>query len=80
MRSKSELRNRLIRKNFNEKDVTDIIKNLELKGYLDDEKFAHAFAKEKVKNKLIVPISLKFEMFKCPIIYLITFYMWNRKF
>jgi len=62
MRSKSELRNRLIRKNFNEKDVTDIIKNLELKGYLDDEKFACAFAKEKVKNKLIGPIALRFEM------------------
>ena len=62
MRSKSELKDRLIRKNYNEDSIMDVINNLELKGYLDDEKFAHAFAKEKVKNKLIGPIALKFEM------------------
>ena len=62
MRSKSELKDRLIRKKYNEDSILDVINNLELKGYLDDEKFAHAFAKEKVKNKLIGPIALKFEM------------------
>jgi len=62
MRSKSELRDRLIRKNYNEDSIIDVINNLESKGYLDDEKFAHAFAKEKVKNKLIGTIALKFEM------------------
>ncbi|MEE3195666.1 MAG: regulatory protein RecX [Candidatus Neomarinimicrobiota bacterium] len=62
MRSKSELKDRLIRKNYNEDGIMDVINNLELKGYLDDEKFAYAFAKEKVKNKLIGPIALKFEM------------------
>jgi regulatory protein len=62
MRSKSELNDRLIRKNYNEDGIMDVINNLELKGYLDDEKFAYAFAKEKVKNKLIGPIALKFEM------------------
>ena len=62
MRSKSELRDRLIRKNYNEDSIIDVINNLESKGYLDDKKFAHAFAKEKVKNKLIGPIALKFEM------------------
>ena len=62
MRSKSELKDRLIRKNYNEDSIIDVINNLESKGYLDDKKFAHAFAKEKVKNKLIGPIALKFEM------------------
>lgn len=62
MRSKSELKDRLIRKNYNEDGIMDVINNLELKGYLDDEKFAYAFAKEKVKNKLIGPTALKFEM------------------
>ncbi|MEC9274483.1 MAG: regulatory protein RecX [Candidatus Neomarinimicrobiota bacterium] len=62
MRSKSELKDRLIRKNYNEDSIMDVINNLELKGYLDDEKFAYAFAKEKVKNKLIGPAALKFEM------------------
>ncbi len=62
MRSTSELRDRLIRKNYNEDSIIDVINNLESKGYLDDKKFAHAFAKEKVKNKLIGPIALKFEM------------------
>ena len=62
IRSKSELKDRLIRKNYNEDGIMDVINNLELKGYLDDEKFAYAFAKEKVKNKLIGPAALKFEM------------------
>ncbi len=62
MRSKSELKDRLIRKNYNEDGIMNVINNLELKGYLDDEKFAYAFAKEKVKNKLIGPAALKFEM------------------
>ena len=39
MRSKSELKDRLIRKNYNEDGIMDVINNLELKGYLDDENY-----------------------------------------
>ena len=62
MRSKSELNERLIRKGYSKDIITDVINILELKGYIDDEKFAIAFAKEKVKNKLIGPNALKFEI------------------
>ena len=62
MRSKSELRNRLIRKKYHKGEISDVIKNLEIKGYLDDEKFAIAFAKDKVNNRLIGPIALRFEL------------------
>ena len=62
MRSKSELNERLIRKGYSKDIITDVINILELKGYFDDEKFAIAFAKEKVKNKLIGPNALKFEI------------------
>ena len=62
MRSKCELNERLIRKGYSKEIITDVINILELKGYIDDEKFAIAFAKEKVKNKLIGPNALKFEI------------------
>ena len=62
MRSKSELNERLTRKGYSKDIITDVINILELKGYIDDEKFAIAFAKEKVKNKLIGPNALKFEI------------------
>ena len=62
MRSKSELNERLIRKGYSKDIITDVINILELKGYIDDKKFAIAFAKEKVKNKLIGPNALKFEI------------------
>jgi len=62
MRSKSELNERLIRKGYSKDIIADVINILELKGYINDEKFAIAFAKEKVKNKLIGPNALKFEI------------------
>ena len=62
MRSTTEMKDRLKRKKYNEDVIMNVIKNLEIKGYLDDEKFAYAFAKDKVKNKLIGPIALRYEM------------------
>ena len=61
MRSKVELIHRLKRKKFNEDGIYSVMKILETKGYVDDQKFARAFAREKVKRKLIGPIALRSE-------------------
>ena len=61
MRSKVELMHRLKRKKFNEDGIYFVMEKLETKGYLDDKKFAQAFAREKVKRKLIGPMALRSE-------------------
>ena len=61
MRSKAELMHRLKRKKFNEDGIYFVMEKLETKGYLDDQKFAQAFAREKVRRKLIGPMALRSE-------------------
>ena len=61
MRSKVELMHRLKRKKFNEDGIYFVMEKLETKGYLDDQKFAQAFAREKVRRKLIGPMALRLE-------------------
>ena len=61
MRSKVELMHRLKRKNFNEDGIYSVMEKLETKGYVDDQKFARAFAREKVRRKLIGPMALRSE-------------------
>ena len=61
MRSKVELMHRMKRKKFNEDGIYFVMEKLETKGYLDDKKFAQAFAREKVKRKLIGPMALRSE-------------------
>ena len=61
MRSKVELMHRLKRKKFNEDGIYSVMEKLETKGYIDDQKFAWAFAREKVRRKLIGPMALRSE-------------------
>jgi len=61
MRSKVELMHRLKRKKFNEDGIYSVIEKLETKGYIDDQKFAWVFAREKVRRKLIGPMALRSE-------------------
>ena len=61
MRSKVELMHRLKRKKFNEDGIYFVMEKLETKGYVDDQKFARAFAREKVRRKLIGPMALRSE-------------------
>lgn len=61
MRSTAELRRRLLQKGFQTTDVNYTLNNLSDKGYLNDVEFAHAFAREKVRNKRIGPIALRME-------------------
>ena len=61
MRSKAELIRRLKRKKFNEDGIYAVMEKLETKGYVDDQKFARGFAREKVRRKLIGPMALRSE-------------------
>ena len=61
MRSKAELIRRLKRKKFNEDGIYSVMEKLETKGYVDDQKFARMFAREKVRRKLIGPMALRSE-------------------
>jgi len=61
MRSKAELMRRLKRKSFNEDGIYAVMEKLETKGYVDDQKFAGVFAREKVRRKLIGPMALRSE-------------------
>ncbi len=61
MRSKVELMHRLKRKKFNEDGIYSVMEKLETKGYIDDQKFALAFAREKVRRKFIGPMALRSE-------------------
>ena len=61
MRSKAELMRRLKRKNFNEDGIYAVMEKLEKKGYVNDQKFAYVFAREKVRRKLIGPVALRSE-------------------
>ena len=61
MRSKAELMRRLKRKSFNEDGIYAVMEKLETKGYVDDQKFARVFAREKVRRKLIGPMALRSE-------------------
>jgi len=61
MRSKAELIRRLKRKKFNEDGIYAVMEILETKGYVDDQKFARVFAREKVRRKLIGPMALRSE-------------------
>jgi len=64
MRSTGELFRRLLQKGYEKKDVESVLERLKQMEYLNDEKFAIAFARDKVKNRFIGPIVLKQELFQ----------------
>ena len=63
-RSKSELIERLQRKDFKKYDIDTAISYLEGLNYLDDKDFALSFVTDKVKNKDLGPIGIKNEIKK----------------
>jgi regulatory protein len=62
MRSKAELQRRLREKGFPTNQITDLIRELEKKGYLNDREFALAFARDKIRNRLLGPRALSAEL------------------
>ncbi len=63
-RSRSELINRLERKNFNKNYIEKTISYLEDLGYVNDNEFSKAFIRDRVRNKNIGPIAVRNEISK----------------
>jgi len=62
MRSKNELKRRLMEKGFPPEMVDPLIDELETKGYLNDREFALAFARDKIRNRNLGPVALRSEL------------------
>ena len=62
MRSKKELRLRLIKKGYSSNMIDEAINELEKKGWIDDEKFGLAFSKDQISRNKIGPIALKYKL------------------
>ena len=63
MRSRNELKTRLMQKGFSESVVTNALNWFEELKFIDDVEFAKSFANEKVRNKKIGAMALKSEFF-----------------
>ena len=57
-RSKSEIYQRLLKHNFNSEFTKGVIKDLEDRGYIDDQSFAETYAKYLVKEKQLGKIAV----------------------
>jgi len=62
MRSKKELRLRLIKKGYSSNMIDEAINELEKKGWIDDEKFGLAFSRYQISRNKIGPIALKYKL------------------
>lgn len=62
MRSRFELRKRLLEKGFELPAVESLLAELEGKDLLNDREFARLFAREKVRQKCLGPVALKAEL------------------
>ena len=62
MRSKKELELKLIKKGCNKNTISKVIKDLEVKGWVDDEKFCLAFGRDQINRNSIGPIALKYKL------------------
>ena len=64
MRSVGEIKKRLREKSFSLDEIEATVAHLKKLNYLNDLEFARAFAKEKVKLKMIGPLLLQSQLFK----------------
>lgn len=62
MRSKNEMKRRLMEKGFPREMVDPLIDELESKGYLNDREFALAFARDKIRSRSLGPVALRSEL------------------
>ena len=62
MRSKKELRLRLIKKGYSRNMIDEAINELEKKGWINDEKFGLAFSRDQISRNKIGPIALKYKL------------------
>ena len=62
MRSKKELRLRLIKKGYRKDIIDQAINELEEKRWINDEKFGLAFSRDQISRNKIGPIALKYKL------------------
>jgi len=64
MRSRAELEERLVKKNYDIISVSKVISDLELAGYIDDKEFCEMYASHLIKNKLLGPMAVRSQFLK----------------
>ncbi len=62
MRSVAELHDRLRKKEYLEEEINPVLDQLIDMQYLNDEEFAIAFCRDKIRNKRIGPVALRSEL------------------
>lgn len=64
LRSIKEIENYLIRKEATKEEIIEVVKNLEKKDYLNDERFTKAFIKDKLNFTSMGDYKIKMELLK----------------
>lgn len=62
MRSKKELYNYLLKKEYNSTDIDKVIKKLEEEDFINDKKFIQAFVNDRISLTLYGPLKIKREL------------------
>ena len=63
-RSRFELYTRLLRKGFDRSKISNVIDELEEKGYIDDKEFSKMYATHLIRSKLLGKIAVKYQFKK----------------
>ena len=64
VRSRFELYTRLLRKGFDRSKISNVIDELEEKGYIDDKEFSKMYATHLIRSKLLGKIAVKYQFKK----------------
>ena len=64
MRSKKELYEKLLAKNYDSTNIELVLIDFEKKGWINDEEFGLAFSKDQIKQNSLGPIALKYKLKK----------------
>ena len=62
MRSRSELKQRLLKKGYDIQDIKPLLEEFDAKNILNDSEFALAFSRDKIRSKGIGPLILRVEL------------------
>ena len=64
MRSKKELYEKLLAKNYDSTNIELVLIDFEKNGWINDEEFGLAFSKDQISQNLLGPIALKYKLKK----------------
>ena len=64
MRSKKELYEKLLAKNYDSTNIELVLIDFEKNGWINDEEFGLAFSKDQINQNLLGPIALKYKLKK----------------